>query len=154
MQGSMFHRKDFWAGVLYVALGAGAFLIARGYAMGTAARMGAGYFPTVLSLVLIGIGLASVLKAATRGGEAVEGLALKPVLLVTASTVLFGLLLERAGLVLALGTLLLVSAAASRHFRLDLRSGLGLVLFVAACSLVFVKALGVPMPLFGNWFGE
>ena len=47
------NQKDFGAGVLYLAFGAVGFYIARDYGMGQASRMGPGYFPTVLSGLLM-----------------------------------------------------------------------------------------------------
>jgi hypothetical protein len=147
-------KKDFWAGVLYVAFGAAAFWIGRDYPMGTAGRMGAGYFPTVLSVVLMLIGLVAAARAFAQDGDAVGAIAWKPLALVIGSTALFGLLLPSAGLVAALTVLILASAFASQHFRLDPKAVAGLILLVAFCTLVFVKALGVPMPLVGSLFGE
>lgn len=152
MTASTFARKDFWAGVLYVGLGAAAYWIGRNYAMGTNARMGAGYFPAVLSLVLMAIGAISLLRAFLRQGETVEALSVKSALMVAGATILFGWLLERAGFVIALAVLVMVSAAASQSFRLEARASLGGLAFVALCALVFVKGLGVPMPLLGTWF--
>ena len=55
--------KDFWTGVLYFSFGAVAFWVARDYSFGTASRMGAGYFPTVLSglLMFFGVGVGTLL---------------------------------------------------------------------------------------------
>jgi hypothetical protein len=147
-------KKDFWAGVLYIAFGAAAFWIGRDYPMGSAGRMGAGYFPTILSVILMVIGLLSAARAFAQDGAAVGAIAWKPLVLVVGSTTLFGLLLPTAGLVVALIALILVSAIASQHFRFDPKATAGLILLVAFCTLVFVKALGVPMPLVGTWFGE
>jgi hypothetical protein len=147
-------KKDFWAGVLYIAFGAAAFWIGRDYPMGTAGRMGAGYFPAILSVILMLIGLLSAARGFAQGGEAVGAIAWKPLALVVGSTALFGLLLPTAGLVFALIALVLVSAAASQHFRFEPKAAVGLILLVVFCTLVFVKALGVPMPLVGSWFGE
>ena len=147
-------KKDFWAGVLYIAFGAAAFWIGRNYPMGTAGRMGAGYFPTVLSAILMLIGLLSAARAFLREGQPVGAIAWKPLALVVGSTTLFGLLLPTAGLVVALVVLILTSAFGSQHFRLDPKAVAGLILLVAFCALVFVKALGVPLPLVGTWFGE
>lgn len=147
-------KKDFWAGVLYIAFGAAAFWIGRDYPMGTAGRMGAGYFPAVLSIILVLIGLLSAARAFVQEGETVGAIAWKPLVLVVGSTVLFGILLPTAGLAIALAVLILVSSLASQHFRFDPKAAAGLILMVAFCTLVFVKALGVPMPLIGSWFGE
>ena len=67
---------------------------------------------------------------------------------------MFGVLLPRAGLVAALLALALLSASASSYFRFDPRAAAGLALLIAFCALVFVVALGVPLPLRGAWFGD
>ncbi len=69
------------------------------------------------------------------------------------ATVLFGLLLPRAGVLVALPALIVVGALASRNTRLDVASVAALVGLVALCVVVFVKGLGVPMPLLGTWLG-
>jgi hypothetical protein len=144
--------KDFWAGLLYAGFGAVAVIVARDYGMGSGARMGPAYFPTVLGSLLLRIGVASIARSLFRDGEPIGAIAWLPMVLVTAATVLFGLLLRAAGLVPAIVVLVLVSAAASVKFRFDWRS-LGLMaLLVAFCALVFVEGLGLNVPLFGAWF--
>lgn len=49
--------KDFWAGLMYVAIGALFMIVARNYAMGSALRMGPAYFPTWLGGLLVVLGL-------------------------------------------------------------------------------------------------
>ena len=88
-----------------------------------------------------------------RPGGAISAIAWRPLALVLGSTVLFGLLLPRAGVLIALPCLIVVSALASRNSRLDVTSIAALVGLVAVCVVVFVKGLGVPMPLIGTWFG-
>ena len=56
-------------------------------------------------------------------------------------------------MLIALPCLIVVSALASRNSRLDVTSVAALVGLVAFCVVVFVKGLGVPMPLLGTWFG-
>ena len=146
--------KDFWAGAIYAAVGLGAFLIARGYAFGSGARMGPGYFPSILGLLLALFGLAAILRSLMTDGEPVGAIAWKPLLLITGGTVLFGILLPTAGFVISVVVFALISAAASERFRLEWRALLGLLALVAFCSLVFVQGLGVPMPLLGTWFVE
>lgn len=143
--------KDFWSGLIYIAFGVAALLIGQGYNMGTAGRMGPGYFPKVLAGLLILIGLASFLRSFFAKGAPIEKIAIKPLVLLLSACALFGLLLNRVGLVVSLLVLVLVSAAASREFRLDWRAALGLVVLVVFCVLVFVKGLGVPMPIVGAW---
>ncbi len=143
---------DLWAGLIYLALGLAAVWIGRNYPQGTSARMGPGYFPTVLGSLLVLLGAVSVVRSFIRPGEAVSPVAWRPLLLVLGAIVLFGLLLPVGGLLVALPALIIVSALASQHSRLDAASVAALIGVVAFCYLVFVKGLGVPMPLLGSWF--
>ena len=145
--------KDFWSGLLYAGFGATAVLLARDYGMGTSSRMGPAYFPTVLGSLLLLIGIASLVRSLLVRGEPIGAIAWKAIVLVTLATLLFGLLLRPAGLIVALVALILVSAAASVRFRLDWRALAMMVGLVAFCALVFVKGLGLPVPLLGAWFG-
>jgi len=145
--------KDFWAGLLYAGFGAAAVLIARDYGMGSGARMGPAYFPTVLGSLLFLIGAASIVRSLVVRGEPVGAIAWKGLLLVTAGTVLFGVLLRPAGMIAAVAVLVLVSAAASAKFRFEWQALALMALLIAFCSLVFVKGLGMNVPLVGPWLG-
>jgi Tripartite tricarboxylate transporter TctB family len=147
------NARDFWAGAIYLALAIAVIFIGRDYQFGTSARMGPGYFPTVLGAVLAIIGIVSIGRSFIRPGEAISAIAWRPLALVLGATVLFGLLLPRAGVLIALPCLIVVSALASRNSRPDVTSIAALVGLVAFCVVVFVKGLGVPMPLVGTWFG-
>jgi hypothetical protein len=148
------HTKDFWAGLLYIAFGAAAVLIGRDYTFGTASRMGAGFFPTVLGGLLIVIGILSVLRAYLRHGDRVGAFAWRPLVTIGLATILFAPLLPAAGLPITLLALGLLVATASQSFRIEVRATLGLVLLVGLCTLVFVRGLNVPLPVLGYWFGD
>ncbi len=142
--------KDLFAGLIYIFFGASAILIAREYNMGSAFKMGPAYFPTVLSALLIVVGSISVIRAFILPGTPIGAISIKGLLLVTASIVVFGLVVRGAGLVIALPLLLFISAAASVKIRWQttLIIALGLTLF---CVLVFLKGLGIPLPVIGPW---
>jgi hypothetical protein len=144
--------RDFWSGVMLGGAGVAAVVLVRGTPMGTATRMGPAYFPTVLGLLLALIGLALVIRAFVTRGTPIGPLALRPLLLVLGAAGLFGVLVRGAGLVTALIALVLVSAAASRQVRwgpaVALAAGLA-----AFSALVFVRVLGLPIPLLGRWLG-
>jgi hypothetical protein len=144
--------KDFWAGLIYIALGLSAVIIGRDYGMGTALRMGAAYFPTVLGALLTFIGVISVVRSFIRPGTPIDRFAFRGLLLVVGATLLFGFIVRGAGLVVALPVLVLTSAYASVHFRWvpTLLLAAGLTTF---CILVFAHGLGVPLPVLGRWFG-
>ncbi|MBI4966459.1 MAG: tripartite tricarboxylate transporter TctB family protein [Desulfomonile tiedjei] len=148
------NQKDFWAGILYAGFGAAGLAIARHYSPGTSARMGAGYFPTLLSGLLMVFGMIALARSFLRDGEPIGKLAWKQCLIVCGAVVVFGLLLKGAGLPVSLAALILLSGLGSGKSRIDLRTVavmLGLIVF---CVLVFIKALGVPIPLLGSWLGR
>jgi len=142
--------RDLFAGLLFLAFGLAFLVLAQDYPLGSARRMGPAYFPVVLSLVLIGIGLATAVRGLLVAGPPIGDVAGKALLLVTASVVLFGLLVRGAGLGLAVAALVLAAAAASRHSRLLPTLLLG-ALLAAFCVLVFVKGLGLQFPALGSW---
>jgi hypothetical protein len=149
---SIRNPKDFWAGLIYVVLGLAAVYIAQDYEMGTATRMGPGYFPTLLGGFLALIGVVSLVRSFYVPGEPVGTLALKATLLICGATLLFGLMLRGAGMIVSMIVMLLISSYASVRFRL-VPAVLLAVGITAFCALVFVRGLGVPMPLVGSWFG-
>jgi hypothetical protein len=150
---SIRNPRDFWAGAIYLALAAVVLWVGRNYPLGSSARMGPGYVPVALGSILAVFGIVSVGRSLLRPGEAISAFAFRPLVLVLGSVVLFGLLLDRVGVLIALPCLVIVSALASRHSRINVASVSALVGLVAFCVIVFVKGLGVPMPLIGTWFG-
>ena len=145
--------KDFYTGLLYVAFGVAGLYIAKDYGMGKAAKMGAGYFPMVLSGLLTLFGVIALVRSFIRPGESLGDFGWKACAHICGGVLLFGALLKPAGLVIALLALTLTSAAGSAHFKFTWRSALALVGLIVFCGLVFVKGLKVPMQLFGTWFG-
>lgn len=147
-------NKDFLTGMIYVAIGSGAVLIAvlGDYKIGTAVKMGPAYFPLVLSFILIFIGLISLIRSFIRRGTPIGAFTVRGLMLVVIPTILFGLLVRRAGLVVVLPMLVIISSFASRQFKWGpvLTLAAGLTVF---CTLVFLKGLGVPLPILGSWFG-
>jgi hypothetical protein len=139
-------NKDAWAGLLLIAVGAGAILVARDYPFGTTLRMGPGYFPVMLGALLILFGLA-ILAAGLRRGERIAGSwSLRAIFVLPLSLVLFGLLMQHAGFVPAMLVLIFGAAAAGSEFRF-----VEVLLFALALTalavVVFVWGLGLPYPL-------
>ena len=142
--------KDFWSGVMLIAVGVAAVLMTRSIPFGTALRMGPGYFPTILGGVLALFGLYLVVKS-LRHSDAIEGgWSLRALIVLQLSLVLFGILMDRAGFIPALAVLIFGSAAASREFKLGEVAALtvGLIVF---CVAVFVWGLGLPYPLLAGF---
>ncbi|WP_158622864.1 tripartite tricarboxylate transporter TctB family protein [Aquabacterium soli] len=143
--------KDFISGLLFLIIGLAAMALGSDYPMGKAIRMGPGYYPMVLSGLLAIVGLACMLKALATRGPSLEPVHLKPLLLVTVSVVLFGLLLRHAGMVAALAVSIYLSSLASSRFTFKAAT-ITFVLLTLFCWGVFIKALSLPIPLVGPWF--
>jgi putative tricarboxylic transport membrane protein len=139
------HPKDFWAGVLFIAFGGAACVIALDYAMGTAARMGPGYFPRVLGLLLCALGALLVLRSFKLQGAPLSFPTFKPIAIVLGSVLLFGLVVNKAGLVIATLLLVLVSSTASHEYRWreSIVAAIALAVFVV---VAFRYGLGLQLP--------
>jgi Tripartite tricarboxylate transporter TctB family len=142
--------KDFWAGIMFLSFAAVAVLAARGYSMGTAGRMGPGYFPMALGLVLGLLGLVIIARSVVAGSGAISGLQLRPLLVLAGAVLTFGLLIERLGLVITLVVVVAASAVASRESRpLEVAA---LATTLAAFSVgIFVYALRLPLPVWPSF---
>jgi len=138
--------KDFWSGLMLIAIGAVAVLMARDYPFGTALRMGAGFFPVVLGAVLVLFGLYFAARG-LRSSVKIEGnWSLRALVVLPLAFVLFGVLMEYAGFIPAMLVLIVGSAAAGTEFRLGEVLALS-VLLTAMCVALFIWALGLPYPL-------
>ena len=123
--------QDFWAGVLFLAVGSGGVWFGREYDIGVIMRMGPGYLPRVLSLALIGIGLLLALRALALAGPAIQRSLVRPQVFILAAIVVFALMIERFGLAPAVFVAAIVAAAASREMR-----------WIEAAALAFALATG------------
>jgi len=144
------NNRDFIAGLLFVVLGGLAVVFALDFPFGTTMRMGPGYFPTVLGVILLLFGV-YMLARGVRTGEKVKGeWGWRPLALIAASIVLFGFLLDRVGMVPAIVVTLFVSAAAGREFRLKEVCLLAVVM-TAFSVAVFSYGLKLPYPILGGY---
>jgi hypothetical protein len=138
--------KDFCAGLLFVAFGIAAIVLGLDYPLGTAARMGPGYFPRLLGILLIALGAALSLSSLRGRGPPLPGWKWRPVTIVLLSVVAFGLVLTHAGLVLSTIGLIVIASTASREFRF--RESLISGALLAALSVgVFVIGLKLQLPI-------
>jgi hypothetical protein len=142
--------RDVIGGLLVVAIGAGFLLFGRELEMGTSFRMGPGYFPTILSVLMILLGLAMVAMAWSKPAreDAIGQVPWLAMALVVMPVVLFGLCLRAIGLLPILVIVVLATAWASRYA--SLKASVLLAVGIATfCSLLFIKGLGLPLPLLG-----
>ncbi len=138
--------RDFWSGVLFTLLGAGALAIGSKYTLGTAARMGPGYFPRILGILLIVLGVTIAVRALRVRGEAMPRLRLRPLVVVLGSVVLFGAIVRPLGVALSTVILIVAASAASSEFRPRESLVAGLLLAALAVG-VFVIGLQLQLPI-------
>ncbi len=142
-------QRDFWAGLLFIVLGAGFAWGATLYSFGSSARPGPAYFPFGLGVILALLGAAILFKALTvdtADGEPFGAVAWRPLIIITGAVILFAILLPRAGMVIALPVLVIVSALGSKEFSWIAAIVSSVVLTIFSW-LVFVKGLGLTIPL-------
>lgn len=140
--------RDFWAGVMFFVVGALFAGIALTYKLGTAARMGPGFFPFYLGVILAGLGIAIGVSGLRlkNAGPGVEKFHWVPVFWVLFPIVVFGVLLKIIGMIVSGLLVVVLSSIGSEDFKL--RPALWLALgLVAFCSLAFVGGLKLPIPL-------
>jgi hypothetical protein len=136
-------RKDLYAGLVFVAFGAGFAVLSQNYPMGTSRNVGPGYFPALLGIILAVLGLLVIGRGILVNNPAPVRLALRPLLFVMAGGVLFALLVGHIGLLAALAGLIFVSALGGSEFRFREVAVLWFALSIIAV-MVFVYGLGLP----------
>lgn len=144
--------KDFWAGLMFIVFGLFFVVEAGNYQLGSAARMGPAYFPTLLGGLMAVVGGIVLFRSFVLKGGKVAAFPLRLIFFIILSLLIFGYLLKPIGLVLALLCLVVVSAFAGHEFRLKEALLLTFALIVLSV-LVFVKGLGLPFPLWPKFLG-
>lgn len=150
MKSLTFDRGDALCGALFIAFGGFFLYQTMDLNIGTAFRMGPGYFPLVLSSVLILLGATILVQAMRIEGEPVGAIALRGMLFILPAPIIFGLTVRGLGFVLAVFICALVAAFASRRMQplLAIALAVGVTAFSVA---VFSYALGLPFERFGPW---
>ncbi|RYH41152.1 MAG: tripartite tricarboxylate transporter TctB family protein [Alcaligenaceae bacterium] len=148
------NKQDFWSGVMFVALGIGFAVQATKYSMGTAARMGPGYFPFWLGVVLALLGaiilIGSLSKRATE--TTIDKFDFRIVALVVGSVILYGFILRPLGLYVSVFLLVVISSLASHEFSFKVAAA-NAIFLVLFSYLAFVKGLGLIFPLWPTFLG-
>lgn len=142
--------KDFWSGLIFLAIALGFVALSSKYNIGNMHRMGPALFPIIVATLLGGLGAIIAARSLVIEGPPVPPFQARPLLISLAAMVLFGAIIGRFGLVAAIGAVVLVGAFACREVRVPSTIVLaaGLILFSVA---IFVWLLGLPIPL---WPGE
>ena len=167
-------ERDFWSGLMFIAIGVGFAIGATNYSMGPAcppnhpcaanlwARMsqlsahpGAGYFPLGLAVILCILGAFVLFKSLTiesEGGDPIGKFAWRPLFVIVAAITVFGLMLEQIGLIITVPILIFITSLAGEEFRWRgvLVSAVVLTLF---SWLVFIYGLKLTIPVWPRFLG-
>jgi nitrate reductase gamma subunit len=148
------NKQDFWSGVMFILLGLGFAWKATSYSMGTAARMGPGYFPHWLGILMAILGAVILLTSLSPKAEetTVAKLDFKILAIIIGAIVVFGLLLRPMGLIISLFLLVAISSFASHEHDWKVTIANGAFLTVV-CWLAFVKGLKLVFPIWPAFLG-
>jgi hypothetical protein len=148
------NRQDFFAGVFFMVVGIATLIMSSAYRVGTAGRMGPGYFPLMLGGILTILGIVIALQGIARVKEDVPlpPLSLRPLLMVLVPVALFGLLLNALGFVLC--TVLLIGISSLAYYEPRWKEiAVSAVVLTAGSVLVFGYGLKLQFPLWPGVLG-
>jgi hypothetical protein len=154
-------QKDFWSGLLFLAMGIAFAWGSTNYTIGEGARMGPGYFPLMLGILLALIGLFVTFEAMvveTEDGEPVGKFAWKPLGFIIGANLIFGILLgglpklgiPAMGLILGIFALTFVAALAGEEFKTKEVAILAVILAVGS-YLAFIVLLKLQFPVWPSF---
>lgn len=149
MQFKIKNQEDFWAGIMFIAFGLVAVVVARDYPMGTAMRMGPGYFPTYLGVLMMVMGAIISFRSTRIPGEKIRAFGWRGLFFLSVAFAVYGFLIDTmdVGFIISIAAVVILSTLAGREFRLLESLGLTVVL-VLGTTAVFIWGLEMPYPLF------
>ena len=147
------NHRDFWAGVLFIVTGILFMILSRQYQLGTAAKMGPGYFPTILGGLMAFLGLMVLLPSFKGPVVKINRIELRMILLVLFAVAVYAFALPKLGFIVALFLLILISSTASHEFNLKTTLISSVVLLVFSW-LVFVKGLELQFPFLPTFLNK
>lgn len=148
-------QKDFWAGIMFIAVGVAFAWGALSYSFGNSARPGPGYFPFGLGVILAVLGalvLFGALTIETEHGDPIGKIAWRPLGIVVGSVGLFGVLLPWLGMAVALPVLVVTSAMAGDEFHWG-EALLSAAVLTVGSWFIFIYGLGLTIPLWPKFMG-
>jgi Tripartite tricarboxylate transporter TctB family len=146
-------EKDFWSGLMFIAVGLGFAWGATEYSFGSSARPGPAYFPFGLGVVMAVLGAMVLFKALTfevEGGDKIGAWAWKPLLIIVGAVAGFGFILPKLGMIISLPLLIFVAAQAGDEFRW--KEALVNAAIITLMSWgIFIKGLSLTIPLWPSF---
>lgn len=143
--------NDVLVGLFWITAAALALWFTHNLRIGTSAKMGPGYVPFCLAIMLAILGCLSCLRGLTVDGPRMQGWKARSLVVITAGISFFALSIDRFGLLVSIFGLVLISSFADP----DARRGEAFLLSIGLaffCVFVFAKALGLPIPVLPEGF--
>ncbi|WSG94805.1 tripartite tricarboxylate transporter TctB family protein [Rhizobium johnstonii] len=150
MKSISFDTTNAICGALFVATGAFFAIQSLGLDLGTAVRMGPGYFPLVLAAVLVLLGAIIFIQALRVEGEPIDPFARRGMLFILPAPVFFGLTVRGLGFAPSLFLTAFIACFASQKMNVFFAIILSLLLTIFSVG-VFSYGLGLPFERFGPW---
>ncbi len=148
------NKQNFWSGVMFIVLGSAFAWKSTEYSMGTAARMGPGYFPFWLGVIMAVLGAIILVSSFAKKAQTTEitKFDFKSVAIITGAVVVFAYLLQPAGLIISMLVLVLISAAAAHdnNWKVTIANAIFLTVL---CYLAFVVGLKLVFPIWPAFLG-
>ncbi len=146
-------RKDVASGIIFLVIGSAFAGIAYAQlGIGTALRMGPGFFPLVLGILLALLGIAILVRGLQMSDEPITRPSWRAIVAITATPLIFALTLRGLGMIgsvaLTTATASLATAEVTWRNRILIVAGL-----TAGTVILFVQLLGLNLPLIGRWLG-
>jgi Tripartite tricarboxylate transporter TctB family len=148
------NKQDFWSGVMFIILGLAFAWQATSYSMGTAARMGPGYFPFWLGIIMAALGGIVLLTSLSKKAAITEidKFDFRILAIICVSVLAFALLLRPLGLLLSIMILVLISSTAGHDH--DWKTTIiNAVCLTVLCWASFVKGLKLVFPIWPAFLG-
>jgi Tripartite tricarboxylate transporter TctB family len=156
-------QKDFFSGLMFLIIGLGFAVGAYSYGMGDGARMGPGYFPRMLGVIMAIFGSIITFKAltvATADGEKVGKWAWRPLCYILGANLAFGVLLgglpsiklPAMGLIAGIYALTIIASLAGERFKLKEVLILASVLAIGS-YMAFIVLLKLQIPVWPTFIG-
>ena len=150
-------QKDFFSGLLFITVGVAFAIGADGYTIGTGARMGPGYFPLMLGVLMAVLGAAITISALVfeaPDGDKIGAWAWKPLFFIISANVVFGLMLgglpsiklPAMGLIVGIYALTFIASLAGEEFNLKAVVVLATILaFISYVAFILLLKLQFPV---------
>lgn len=143
-------NEDVVAGFVFIGFGLAGLWFGRNLTVGSASEMGEGFFPVIMSVALVGLGVTIAASGIWRSAVPIERIAWRAPILVTLAVLVFAMTIETQGVVIAVALSVALSSFAGSVPRVGKVLALATILVIVVLA-VFVWGLGLPLRAMPAW---